>query len=165
MLNEIKLQLNEYDIAVITKQNFEQIFTVYGTNQDFFMLVQGKKATITSSVGDIDAIPPNCTSQQKVYISIWKDSKVVGILDLIKSYPEQTCFWIGLLLVHGGLHGKGIGSKIVHAVLKAAKTAGYKTAQLGVVENNEKGLYFWKKHGFGVLRHSGNIIVMEKFID
>ena len=164
MLNEIKKDLIGYEIATITKQNFEQIFEVYDTNQDFFLLVQGKKATIESSIGDVDALPLNCNIDQKVYISIWQDYKVVGILDLIKEYPEQTSFWIGLLLIHGSLHGEKIGNRIVDAVLNAAKIAGYKSAQLGVIESNIKGIAFWQKHGFDIFRHSANIVVMAKRI-
>ena len=162
MLDEIKKQLAEYKVIVITEQNFEQVFEVYDTNQDFFLLTQGKEATIESSSNDMMAVPPNCDIQQKVYISIWKDGQAVGVLDLITGYPERTCFWIGLLLVHGSLHGKKIGSRFVDAVLYAAKEAGYESAQLGVIESNVKAIKFWQKHGFDVFRHSGDIVVMKR---
>jgi len=164
MLSEIKGQLDEYEIANITSENFEQIFNVYDTNQDFFVLTQGEKATIKSSIGDIEALPPNCAFDQKVYIGIWKNGEAVGVLDLIENYPKQSDFWIGLLLVHGNLHGSGLGGKIVNSVLNAAKQVGYKTAQLGVVDNNVKAINFWQRHGFTTLRHNGDILVMEKSV-
>lgn len=164
MLDEIKKQLTEYEIANITNENFGQIFSVYDTNQDFFMLTQGKKATIESSISDIEAIPPNCVIAQKLYIGIWENDKAIGVLDIIQEYPEQTSFWIGLLLINGISHSKGIGSKIVCAILNAAKIAGYKSAQLGVIDTNAKGIAFWQKHGFSTFRNSGNIVVMSKSI-
>ena len=164
MLDEIKSQLMEYDIIAIKKENFGQVFEVYDTNQNFFLLVQGKEATIENSINDIDTIPPNCAIEQKIYISIWKNGNVVGVLDIIEKYPTQSCFWIGLLLIHSNFQGKKIGSAITKALLNAAKIAGYKTAQLGVIESNEKGVSFWKKHGFNILRHSDNIVVMVKDI-
>lgn len=113
---------------------------------------------------DIDEIPPNCVIEQKIYISIWENGKVIGVLDLIEGFPEQTSCWIGLLLVHGDLQGKKIGSNIVHAILNAANASGYKSIQLGVIENNVKGIDFWQKHGFTIFRHSGSIVVMKKCI-
>ena len=160
MLDEIKNRLIHYEILAITSQNFERIFEIYDTNQDFFLLTQGKIATIESSIHDINALPPNCDIEQKIFVSIWENGKVVCVLDLIEGYPERTSFWIGLLLVHGGLHGKKIGSKIVNAILNAAKSVGYKSAQLGVIETNTNGINFWQKHGFDILRHNGNIVVM-----
>ncbi|MCL2840699.1 MAG: GNAT family N-acetyltransferase [Defluviitaleaceae bacterium] len=164
MINEIKKQLKDYDIVNITEQNFAQVFEIYETNQDFFLLTQGKKASIESSVNDIVAVPPNFDFQQKIYISLWKEGKIIGVLDLLQGYPTQTCIWIGLLLIHGHLQGGAIGSKIVNALLDVFKNAGYKRVQLGVIENNTKGISFWQKHGFSKIRMTENIVVMERTI-
>ena len=162
MIDEIKKQLPEYEIVPITRQTFERIFEVYATNQDFFLLVNGINATIENSISDIDAIPPDTSVEQKIFIGIWEAGKVIGVLDLILGYPEQTSVWIGLLLIHGKLHNKKIGSRIVNAVLDAAGTAGYQSVQLGVIESNTKGMAFWQKHGFDALRYDENIVVMAK---
>jgi len=164
MIDEIKKQLFDYETVTITKQNFGQIFEIYDTNQDFFLLTNGKNANIESSMNDIDATPPCFEIEQKIYISIWEKSNVIGVLDLLTGYPEQTCIWIGLLLIHGKMHGKKIGGKIVTAILNASKTAGYRGVQLGVIENNVKAMAFWQKHGFVKIGHKENIVVMEKRI-
>jgi len=164
MLDEIKKRLHGYKLEVITKLNFEQVFEVYNSNQKFFQLTDGKDATIESSVNDIDAVPPGFDVKQKVYVGICKDDSTVGVLDLLKGYPTQTCVYIGLLLVHGKFHGNKIGSKIVEAVASASKIAGYKSIQLGVIANNIAGINFWQLHGFEEIRTAQNIIVMERQI-
>ena len=164
MLDEIKNQMFGYEIIDIKKENFISIFEVYDTNKDFFLITQGGAATVEVSIKDIDALPPNCEIEQKTFISIWKEGKVVGILDLIEKYPTQTSFWIGLLLVHGSLHDKRIGSMILNAVLNAGKKEGYKTVQLGVLNGNNRGMKFWEKHGFSILRYSENIVIMGKHV-
>jgi ribosomal protein S18 acetylase RimI-like enzyme len=162
MVDELKKALSKYTIEAITKQNFREVFEVYDTNQEFFLLTQGKKATIESSITDIVAMPPNFDVKQKIYISIWIDDKAVGVLDLLKGFPEQSCIWIGLLLIRGELQCRKIGSSVVNAVLSAAKIEGYTSVQIGVIENNIKGIAFWEKHGFKHIRTKENIIVMEK---
>lgn len=171
MIDEIKRQLSKYEIIRITESNFEQVMEVYNTNQKFFIITDGKETTSENSIKDISAIPPDFDIANKIYISIWEKDKIIGVLDLLKGYPEQNCAWIGLLLIHGELHGKRIGSNIVAAVLEAAKNTGYETVQLGVIENNLQGLKFWDKHGFKRIRESKNssdsatslkIVIMEK---
>jgi len=162
MLDEIKKRLQGYEITPITTQNFAQAFEVYESNQAFFQLTQGAHATMESSIGDITAIPPNCTIAQKIYVGIWEYGKIIGILDLIEKFPDENTLWIGLLLVHSNMHGKKIGSEIVNAVLDAAKSAGCKSAQLGVIENNCKAIAFWQRHGFETCRKSDNILVMAR---
>jgi len=164
VLNELRNQLIEYEILTITKQNFQQVFEVYESNHEFFLLTQGKKATIEQSICDIDALPPNCDIDQKIYISIWEDGRAVGVLDLIMNYPEQSGLWIGLLLISSNLHGRKIGSRLVSAVLSAAKDVGHDFAQLGVIESNTKGISFWQKQGFEASRRNGNIVVMTRRI-
>jgi len=161
----LKKQLPEYELAPITKSNFKQIFEVYDTNQDYNVLAEGKKSTIESSMKNIDEVPPNFDIKQKVFVSIWKGNSVYGVLDFLIGYPDKTCVWIGLLMIHGKLHGQKIGSKIASAVENAAKIGGYKSIQIAVLENNTKGLAFWRKHGYERIRDKGNRIVMEKRIN
>ena len=162
MIDKVKIELPGYEIVPVTKENFEQAFEAYDTNQDFFMLVNGKEATIKSSIGDINALPPGGAIDQKYFISIYKAGRVLAVLDMYANYPGPGSIWIGLLLVHGSFHGAGIGSEITSAVMNAAKAAGYKTVQLGVMKSNEMGLPFWQKQGFDVFRHSGDVLVLAK---
>jgi len=164
MIDKLKEWLADYEVKVITRCNFEEVFGVYDTNQDFFLLTQGSVATIESSAGDVDALPPDCDAGQKLYVGIWQNSRAVAVLDVIERYPEQTSFWIGLIIVHGDLQGARLGSAVVDAVIGAAKTVGYETARLGVVQNNLKGIAFWQRHGFETTRTSGDIVVMQKLI-
>jgi ribosomal protein S18 acetylase RimI-like enzyme len=164
MIDELVKQLTGYEIKIITKQNFEMVFEIYDSNQDFFLLTQGKIATIESSIDDVVSTPPDFDLKQKIYIGIWENGKVIGVLDLLKGYPKQAYIWIGLLLIHGKLHNKKIGSKIVDAVIEASKIAEYEFIQLGVIENNVVGLEFWQKHGFSKVRVKDSIVVMEKRI-
>lgn len=171
MIDEIKRRLKEYEINTITQSNFTQVMEIYNTNQDFFLLTENKEVQLEECIRDIGAVPPNFDIGKKIYISIWKNGKIVGVLDLLTGYPTQCCIWIGLLLIHGELHGKNIGSRIMTAVFEASKAVGYESIQLGVIENNIAGINFWHKHGFEKIRESKmeqdnikaiNITVMEK---
>ena len=162
MLSHIKSHLAAYKVKPITPQLFPQVYTVYASNQDFFTLTQGKHTTLEKSTHDITALPPGCTQAQKIYIGLWQAEKPVAVVDIIQGFPDAYCFWIGLLLIHGQYQGQKIGSQIVDAILCAARMAGYKTAQLGVVDGNIKGIAFWAKHGFLVARQKDGIVVMTR---
>ena len=161
--NELKKQLSEYEIKPITKSNFGKVFyEVYNTNQDYSILTEGKESTIETSIKDIDEVPPGFDIKQKIFVGIWENDKVIGVLDLIKGYPSENCLWIGLLMINGEMHCKKIGSKIVTAIQKASTIVGYTSIQIAVHENNANGMAFWRKHGFEKIRTKGNRIVMER---
>jgi len=171
MIDEIRRILSEYETNTITKANYDQVMKVYKTNQEYFLLTEGKVADIEDCLATINEVPPSFDPKDKFFVGFWKDGNCVGVLDFLVEYPDQSCIWIGLLLIDGKLHRKQIGSKIVNAVLEASKIKGYASVQLGVVDTNIRGLKFWGKQGFEKTRASRverknkpdwNVIVMEE---
>jgi len=73
------------------------------------------------------------------------DGEMVARLAL---QPGFHSVWIGLLLVHGGIQGKPVGTITATAIFSAAKSAGYSEIKLGVIDTNVKGIAFWEKMGF-----------------
>ncbi len=173
MLDELKKHLSDYEIKTLTTTNCENIMDIIVTNQSYFILTDDAPADINNCKEMAVALPPNLSLKDKYFIGFWKNSQAVAALDFYTGFPNKSCIWIGLLLVHGNLHGKSIGSQIVKAILNASQFLGYEAVQLGVVDNNLNALSFWEKLGFGKVRESKvkregkpdwNIIVMEKRI-
>ena len=164
MISEMEKHLDGFEVKVITKENFDEVYAVFDSNQEFFKLTEGKETTQEEAVKNIDAIPPDFDIKQKLMISLWLDGKAVGVLDLLIGFPEKENIWIGLLLVHGNEHDKKIGNRVSAAIIESARVLEYKSVQLGVIDTNERGLAFWSGLGFEKIRMSNNIVVMEKTI-
>lgn len=154
MKETLKSLLHAFEIIDITASNFEPVMAIYDSNHAFFIQTEGKEATLENSLQDIHAIPPGFEIANKIYVGIWENGEIVGVLDMLLGYPAAHCVWIGLLLIHGHLHGKRYGSRIVMAIFAAAKIDGYTSIKLGVIDNNETGIRFWDKHGFKKIRES-----------
>ena len=140
--------IGDYETRIITKANCEQVMDVYNSNQDFFVLTEGKSATLSGCIANIDAMPPGFDPQNKHCISFWENDKCIAVLDFLVGYPSPDCLYIGLLLIHGNLHGKGVGKKIIKSILSTAKCHGLKTARVAVNMANTNAATFWGKLGF-----------------
>jgi len=140
--------VDNYETRPITKANCEQVMDVYNSNQDFFMLTEGKPPTLSGCLANIDAMPPGFDPQNKHCIGFWENKKCTAILDFLVGYPNQDSLYIGLLLVDSSLHGKGVGGRIIKSLLDTAKCHGLKTARVAVCMANTKGATFWSKLGF-----------------
>ena len=136
------------EIRPATKANCGQVMDVYDSNRDFSMLTEGRPATFDGCLANIDAIPPGFDPQNKHCISFWENEKCIAMLDFLVGHPSPDCLYIGLLLVHGSLHGKGIGGRIVRSLLNAAECHGLKTARIAVCVANTSGAAFWDRLGF-----------------
>ncbi|MCL2284827.1 MAG: GNAT family N-acetyltransferase [Firmicutes bacterium] len=147
-ISTLRSYLDDFEIRPITRGTCYRVMPVFDSNNEFFMLTEGKPITLRSCQANIEAIPPGFDINNKLYLGFWHNKMCAAVLDLLIGYPKPDCLYIGLLLVHGELQGTGVGRKIVEALAAAWKGTGIKAANLAVVEDNKKAIAFWKKHGF-----------------
>lgn len=94
--------------------------------------------------------------------------QLVGLLCLLDRHPTDGQPWIGLLMVHGSLHGKGIGRQLAHLVEERFRSEERTGLRLAVLENNPTALTFWSSLGWQEIdrradvRHDRACIVMHK---
>jgi len=148
MLAELRHILSVYEIVPITEDNYNDVLEVYETNQDFFLLTEGKRAELSDILSGITAVPEGFNLSDKHFVGIWRDGSIVAVLDLLVGFPDPNCVLIGLLLVHGGLKGRGIGTEIAKSILRASESICRNEVRLGVIDKNTRGIDFWTKMGF-----------------
>jgi ribosomal protein S18 acetylase RimI-like enzyme len=81
-----------------------------------------------------------------------RQNDIVGLLDVVRSYPEQTVWWIGLFLFIPEIRSQGIGQKVLEGFAKYVRVNGGQAIMLGVVEENKRAYKFWKMAGFEFVR-------------
>lgn len=142
------IQDNEYLIKPITSSNRDEIKYLYDLCSDYHIMCSGKNATYE----DIDSIfeySDKKTSKDSLTLGIYnKGDLLIGMVDIFKNYPDNGTWMIGLLLLSPDERNKRLG-KIVHGEIKKyALTQGADTFRVGVLEQNSKGLKFWKSLGY-----------------
>ena len=70
------------------------------------------------------------------------------MVDIFKNYPENGIWMIGLLLLSPKERNKNLGKIIHEEIKKYALTQGVDTFRIGVLEQNTKGIKFWKSVGY-----------------
>ncbi|MET7711260.1 GNAT family N-acetyltransferase [Streptomyces sp. NPDC005407] len=91
-----------------------------------------------------------------------------GILSLLDRHPVDGLPWIGMLMIHGELHRKGIGHALADMTEQRSRNEGREGLRLAVPENHEPALRFWKSQGWQELarrkdvEHGRPCIVLHK---
>ena len=79
------------------------------------------------------------------------DGKAVGLLSyLLKAdlyHAGDTCY-ISELVVTQGYRSQGIGSALMHAVLRKAEDLGCAEISVSSMQDNSGAIKFYKRHGF-----------------
>lgn len=152
MLLSLSSALPEFQIRTIRPPDFPAVYQLEQTNTEYFLAIQGAPPSYEECVRSISMLPPNTSPSQKLFLGIYKDSSLIGLLDLVEGYPDTHTLYIGLLMIEGTKHRQGYGTCITHALIHAAQIRGFTSLRLAVIDTNLQGAAFWKKLGFSVLR-------------
>jgi GNAT superfamily N-acetyltransferase len=94
--------------------------------------------------------------------------QLVGLLCLLDRHLTDGQPWIGLLMVHGSLHRKGLGRQLTGLVEERFRHEGRDGIRLAVLENNPASLVFWSSLGWQEIdrrtdnQHGRPCVVMHK---
>lgn len=80
-------------------------------------------------------LPPAISSEQKQFLGYFLEEKLVAVLDFVEGYPDSQTVFIGLFMLDGDYHGKGIGSQLFQEVIQVL-TQDFARLRLGYVATN-----------------------------
>lgn len=94
--------------------------------------------------------PPDLPEEDKVVLGAWDAGALVGVVDLLRGWPEGDTVHVGLLQVHGEHQGRGLGRAVHDRVLaEVRRWPGIATLRAAIVETNaEHAEPFWRAMGY-----------------
>ncbi|MCF6409343.1 GNAT family N-acetyltransferase [Pseudalkalibacillus salsuginis] len=76
------------------------------------------------------------------------EENIVGLIDYLPKNKKDGMPWIGLFVLHGNFHGKGLATPVYDVLEKKLKSYGHDEIRLAVLEKNIPGILFWERQGF-----------------
>ena len=96
---------------------------------------------------------------------------MIALLDLIAGFPEPDTAWIGWLILDQSCQGRGLGSRLVEALLEGLSGAGFAQVKLAYVQSNPQSQaflaekrFFPSPFRFGRARGNGALAPMERIL-
>ncbi len=105
-------------------------------------------ATKESIVQDMVALPPGKTHDDKYYLGIFDGAKLIAVMDLILSYPNEKTAFIGFFMVSAERQKQGVGTALIKEIVDCLFVNGFEFTRLGYVKGNPQSRAFWLKNGF-----------------
>lgn len=153
---------DKYSVRKLDKADLEHIYELSARNKIYYKY-HPPFVTRESILEDMTALPPGKHSCDKYYVGFFEKEVLIAVMDLISDYPETDCGFIGLFMMDDRFQNKGIGSDIIHYVLKYLKLSKFKKVRFGVDKGNSQSYSFWRKNGFYVISKN-DYIVMEELL-
>ena len=149
---KIKMNMKEKDLEIkkASENDFNSIFEVYKNCEDFLSLGPESKASKKMVLSDMKI----SKEQSGIYCCIYKNEKVIGIIDFIpKGYElDNRKAYISLIMIAQSNRKKGIGRKVMAIIEnEILKNPEIRKILTSVQENNKIAIYFWEKLGYKII--------------
>lgn len=157
-----------------TSRDLLEVQRVLESAPDYANAIQGAPFSALEAARTFEELPPGVDPSAKTVFGIYLDDELAGVVDLVDGFPVPTTAMLGLLLIAGTHHRRGLGTRAARAVEGLVSSWGTcDRIRVGVVRTNAPALAFWEAVGYsatGELRPyeegavRSEVVVMEKRI-
>jgi len=145
----------DYFVCRLQPEHTESLHRLFEQCADFVMLVEGESVSPDAAQEIFQSLPAGKSIHDKfLYGILDRMGAIVGVLEGIHGYPDDTTCWFGLLLLAPEARGHGLGRKIIDAFSEYLKSNQGTAIMLGVVEENQAAYRFWQNLGFKLVRQT-----------
>lgn len=145
----------DYSVFRLQPEQIEALQRFFEQCADFAQLVEGESVSPTVARDTFRAVPEGKSLRDKFLYGLQnRKGAIVGLLEGMRDYPDDTTWWIGLLLLAPETRGHGLGRKIIEAFSEYVHANQGTAIMLGVVEENRAAYRFWQGLGFELVRQT-----------
>lgn len=169
MVGDVSFELRP---LIGTPGDLLEVQRVLESAPDYANAIQGVPFDALEATRTFTELPPGVDPSAKTVLGVYSNDELVGVVDLIDGFPVATTAMLGLLLIAGTHHRRGLGTRVVHAVEDLVTSWGTcDRIRIGIVRANAPAFAFWEAVGYsatGELRPweegavCSEIVVMEK---
>ncbi|MEU1369478.1 GNAT family N-acetyltransferase [Streptomyces sp. NPDC005803] len=150
-------------------EEIAEVVGLYATNPEYWRAAgEHDPENIEAARVEADLRAEAAIEGGEVLLARDRQGRLVGLLCLLDRHPTDGHPWIGLLLVHGDHHRKGIGRMLTGLLEERYSREDRNGIRLAVLENNPAALTFWSALGWQEIdrrvdrEHGRPCIVMHK---
>jgi len=146
------------------------------TNKDFDFIFQlymhpDVNRYLMYEIMDADSFQPIFEDlQKKDLLYLYEENgEAAGMFKLIpNTFRSAHIVYLGGLAVHPSFGGRGVGSRMMQAIINYSVSRGFIRIELSVAEANTKAIHLYTKAGFekeGILKKYTYLASENKFLD
>jgi RimJ/RimL family protein N-acetyltransferase len=137
-----------YRVKHVLPEDIDALQALLENSSDYSQLVTGLPPGPSAAYSLLTECPAGKTPDDKFVIGLSTERQdLIGVLDIIRDYPVQNDWWLGLLL-DPAYRGQGLGQRVFRAFEQWVRQHDARRICLGVVEQNQRAYRFWQTMGF-----------------
>jgi GNAT superfamily N-acetyltransferase len=129
-----------------------QVRALLESDPDFFLSTQGAPPGPSDALGLLNEMPEGKEPRDKfVYVVFNRDGVLSAVVDLLRGYPKDDIWYLGLIFVAPANRGLGLGTRALEAICARVRQQGGHALRLGVVREHSRARALYDRSGFHFL--------------
>jgi ribosomal protein S18 acetylase RimI-like enzyme len=143
------VHLREYSVRLAVSADEVRMQALLESDPDYFKIIQGGPPHSTEAKDQLNDLPEGKKYDDKfVYAIFDRDEALVALIDLIRAYPDDKTWYLGLLFVAPPSRNMGLGTRLLRVILAEVKQHGGRAVRLGVARGNDRARALYDRVGF-----------------
>ena len=136
-------------LSPITPDEVDDVQAVIESDPGYVERVTGLPPGPADAQSVLMMRPPDLPEEHKIVYGVRCGTQIVGLIDVLRGYPERGVAYIGLLQIRGDLQRQGLG-RAAHDELRVAVRdwPEVRRLRLSVVATNGQVETFWRSLGY-----------------
>ena len=144
-----RMELREYTIRLAEPSDEAQIQTLFESDPDYFRLVQRAPPGPVEARDLLSELPEGKDHRDKfVYIGFDHNAIMAVVIDLLRDYPSDQTWFVGLIFVAPERRNMGLGTRVIDAICEHVRDQGGQVVRLGVDRGNVRARALYERAGF-----------------
>ncbi len=140
--------IDGFIVRPLEERDAPHLQALFDADPEYFALADGFVSDVDKLQQIRVALPPDGSYDDKFLFVITQGDQVVGMIDIIRGYPERATWYLPLLFLAKELRGQGSGRRALHAIYAWVRTQGGAAVSVGVAEGNSLGRWLYATEGF-----------------
>jgi ribosomal protein S18 acetylase RimI-like enzyme len=146
------VELRQHSVRLMESNDEAQVRALLESDPDFFMSTQGAPPGPTDALGLLNEMPEGKELSDKfVYVVFNRDGVLSAVIDLLRGYPKDDIWYLGLIFVAPASRGLGLGTRAIEAICAHVRQQGGHALRLGVVREHLRARALYDRTGFHFL--------------
>ena len=146
------MELREHAVRLMEPNDEAQVRALLESDPDFFMSTQGAPPGPADALGLLNEMPEGKELCDKfVYLVFNRDGVISTVIDLLRGYPKDDIWYLGLIFVAPANRGLGLGTLALEAICAHVGQQGGHALRLGVVREHLRARALYDRTGFHFL--------------
>ena len=146
------MELPEYTIRLVGPRDEAQVQVLFESDPDYFRLVQGAPPGPAEAKDLLNELPEGKESRDKfVYALFDRDGALGVVIDLLRGYPNDETWYLGLIFIAPVRRDMGLGTRVLDAICAHIKQEGGRAVRLGVDRRNVRARALYERTGFRLI--------------